>query len=148
MWQSIGMLLLHVKLGLFANLHLLLGLVVMLPFMEAIGSLLKFPQRHDVSICNFITTMKVCQDQLYRLYSNNTTFTSDEFWSLNGLMVCDHQQIHLKWVTNYNYNVVEQFTFVLNSEKEGSFGCCLFINRNDASSDTKDNFSCTTTCKN
>jgi hypothetical protein len=32
-------------------------------------------------------------------------------------MVCDHQQIHLKWVTNYNSDVVEHFIFVLNSEK-------------------------------
>jgi hypothetical protein len=117
MWQSIGMLLLQVKLGLLIDLHLFLGLVVVLPFMEAIDSLLKFAQRRDVSICNFITTMKVYQDQLYRLYSNNTTFTSDEIWSLNGLIVCDHQQIHLKWVTNYNFDVVEHFTFALNGEK-------------------------------
>jgi hypothetical protein len=119
MWQPIEMLLLQVKLGLLTDLHLLLVLVVMLPLMEAIGSLLKFSQRHDVSICNFISIVKVCQDQLYRLYSNNITFTSDEFRSLNGLMVCDHQQIHLKWVTNYNSNVVEHFTFVLNGEKDG-----------------------------
>jgi hypothetical protein len=85
--------------------------------MEEIGSLLKFAQRQDVFICNFIATVKVCQDQPYKLYSNNTTFTSDEFQSLNGLIVCDHQQIHLKWVKKYNSNVVEHFTFVLNGEK-------------------------------
>jgi hypothetical protein len=113
------MLLLQVKLGLLAKLHLLLGLAIMLPLMEAIGSFLKFAQRHDISICKFIPNVKVCQDQLYRLYSNNTTFTSDEFRSLNGLMVRDHQQIHLKWATNYNSDVVEHFTFVLNGEKDG-----------------------------
>jgi hypothetical protein len=58
MWQSIGMLLLQVKLGLLTNLHLLLELVVMLPLMEAIGSLLKFAQRRDVSTYDFIATMK------------------------------------------------------------------------------------------
>jgi hypothetical protein len=85
------MLLLQVKLGLLIDLHLLLGLVIMLPLMEAIGSLLKFPQRQDVSICDFIVIVKVYQGQLYRLYSNNITFINDELWSLNGLMVFDHQ---------------------------------------------------------
>jgi hypothetical protein len=117
MWQSIGMLLLQVKLGLLTDLHLLLGVVAILPLMEAIGSLLNFAQRWDVFIFNFIATVKIYQDQLYRLCSNNTTFTNDEFQSLNGLVVCDHQQIHLKWVKNYNSNVVEHFTFVLNGEK-------------------------------
>jgi hypothetical protein len=58
------MLLLQAKLGLLIDLHLLLGLAVVLPLMEAIGSLLKFAQRHDVYICNFITNVKVYQDQL------------------------------------------------------------------------------------
>ncbi len=79
MWQLIGMLLLQVKLGLLTKLHLLLGLDIVLPLMEAIGSLLKFAQRQDISICKFIPNVKVYQDQLYRLYSNNTTFTNDEF---------------------------------------------------------------------
>jgi hypothetical protein len=67
MWQFIGMLLLQVKLGLLKNLHFLLELVIMLPLMEAFGSLLKFVQRWDVFIYDFIATMKVCQGQLYRL---------------------------------------------------------------------------------
>jgi hypothetical protein len=96
------------QMGLLTDLHFLLRLVIMIPLMEAIGSLLKFAQRQDVSICNFIAIVKVYQGQFYRLYFNNITFINDELWSLNGLMIFDHQQIHLKWVTNYNSNVVEQ----------------------------------------
>jgi hypothetical protein len=119
MWQSIGMLLLQVKLGLLIDLHLLLRLVIVLPLMEAIGSLLKFAQRQDVPICDFIAIVKVYQGQLYKLYSNNITFINDELWSLNGLMVCDHQQIHTKWVTNYNSNVVEHFFWCWMVKKYG-----------------------------
>jgi hypothetical protein len=90
-------------LGLLTNLRLLLGLGVMLPLMEAIGSLLKFAQRWDAFIYDFIATLKVCQGQLCKLYSNNTTFNIDEFCSPNGLMVCNHQQIHLQWVTNLQF---------------------------------------------
>jgi len=118
MWQYIGMLLLQVNLGLLTNLHLLLGIITMLPLMERIGSLSKFAQRQNVFICDFIVTMKVYQDQHYKLYSNNNiVFTSDEFWSLNGLMVCNHQQIHVKWVIDYNCDVIKHLVFVLNGEK-------------------------------
>jgi hypothetical protein len=48
-------------------MHLLLGLVIVLPLMEAIGFLLKFVQRQDVFIFNFIITINVCQGQLYKL---------------------------------------------------------------------------------
>ncbi len=85
------------QLGPPHKLALLLGLTAMLPLMEGIGSLLKFAQKWEVFICDFIVAMKVCQGQHYRLYSdNNTTFTDDEFCSFNALMVCNHQQIHLR----------------------------------------------------
>jgi hypothetical protein len=48
MWQYIEMLLLHVNLGLFTNVHLLFGHAVMVPLMEEIGSLLKLVQRQGV----------------------------------------------------------------------------------------------------
>jgi len=50
----------QVNLTLLMNMHLLFGLITMLPLMEAIGSLLKFMQRQDVFISNFIATVKVC----------------------------------------------------------------------------------------
>jgi hypothetical protein len=62
MWQSIGMLL-QVNLGLFTNVHLFLGHVVMLALMDEVGSLLKFVQRQDVFICDFIATVEVYQCQ-------------------------------------------------------------------------------------
>jgi hypothetical protein len=91
MWQSIGMLLLQVNLGLLTDLHLLFGLAIVLPLMEAFGSLLKFAQRWDVFIYDFIVVVKVCQGQFYRLYfNNNTAFINDELCSSNGSSVCNH----------------------------------------------------------
>jgi hypothetical protein len=48
---------------------------------------------------------------------NNITFNGDEFWSLNGLMVHDQWQIHMKWVTNYNNDSIEHLAFLLHGEK-------------------------------
>jgi hypothetical protein len=49
------------------DMHLLLGLPIVLPLMEAIGFLLKFAQKQDVFIFNFSIAKKVCQGQLYKL---------------------------------------------------------------------------------
>ncbi len=56
------------NLGLLCEIHLLLGLACVLPLMESMQSLFKFAHKKDIFICDFITMMKVCQDQLYTLY--------------------------------------------------------------------------------
>jgi hypothetical protein len=57
------------QFGLLIDIHLIFGLDVMLPFMEAMQSFLKFSQRRNTFICDFIVVMKVCQVQLYSLYT-------------------------------------------------------------------------------
>ncbi len=52
--------LVQVNLTFLTYMHLLIGLTTMLPLMEAIGSLLKFAQRQDVFIFDFIVAIKVC----------------------------------------------------------------------------------------
>jgi hypothetical protein len=41
---------------------------------------------------------------IYTLYYNTTfSFQSDKLWSFHGLLLHgDHQQIHMKWMINYN----------------------------------------------
>ncbi len=48
---------------------------------------------------------------------SNIAFNGDEFWSLHGFMVCDHWQIHIKWVIDYNNDSIEHLAFLLNEEK-------------------------------
>ncbi len=74
------MLLLQVNLGLLTNVNLSLGHATKFPLMERIGSLLKFFQRQDVFIYDFIATMEVFQGQHYKVYFDNiTVFIGDEF---------------------------------------------------------------------
>jgi hypothetical protein len=64
--------------------------------------------------------VKVCQGQLYILYCDiNSSFNGDEFWSFERLLQGDHAQIHTKWVMDYNTDLVEHLTFVLNGGKNG-----------------------------
>ncbi len=55
---------------------------------------------------------------LYNLYYDATlSFQGNEFWSFHGLLQDDHQQIHTKWVTDYNIECIEHLAFVINGEK-------------------------------
>ncbi len=49
------------NLGLFFNVHMLLGFACILPIMESMQSLLKFAQWGDIIIYDFIATIKICQ---------------------------------------------------------------------------------------
>ncbi len=109
MWQT--------NLGLLCNIHLLLGLVCVLPLMENIQSIFKFAQRKDIFICHFIATVKVFQGQLYTLYCDTTSSYTNEFWSFQALVQGDHEQIHMKWVMDQNTNNIEHLVFVSNVEK-------------------------------
>jgi hypothetical protein len=67
------------QFGLLIDIHLIFGLDVVFPLMEAMQSFLKFSQRRVAFICDFITIMKVCQGQLYNLYcDNNSSFQGDK----------------------------------------------------------------------
>jgi hypothetical protein len=55
------------QFGLLIDIHLIFGLDFVLPLMEVMQSFLKFSQRRDAFICDFIVVMKVCQGQLYSL---------------------------------------------------------------------------------
>jgi hypothetical protein len=49
-------------------------------------------------------------------YDATLSFQGNEFWSFHGLLQGDHQQIHTKWMIDYNTECIEHFTFVINGE--------------------------------
>jgi hypothetical protein len=97
---------------------MLFGMAYILPLMESMQSLFKFAQQGDIFISNFIAIVKLCQGQLYNLYYNATlSFQGNELWSFHELLQDDHEQIHTKWVTDYNTKCTKHLGFVINGEK-------------------------------
>jgi hypothetical protein len=57
------------NLSLFIDVEtLLLSLNAMMVLLEAIHSLIKFTQLKDVFVCDFITTMKICEGDVYCMF--------------------------------------------------------------------------------
>jgi hypothetical protein len=57
------------NLYLLCDLHILLGSSCLLPLLEAVNALIKFAQGRDIFICDFVATIKICQVDLYMMYS-------------------------------------------------------------------------------
>jgi hypothetical protein len=96
-------------------MHLLFKLAIVLPLMEAIGFFVEVGTKVKCFYIQFHYSGKGVPRLVIQI--NNIAFSGDEFWSLNGSMVCDHWQIYMKWVSNYNNDSVEHLAFLLNKEK-------------------------------
>ncbi len=95
-----------------------MGLHVFCHLWRACNPCSNLHNRGDIFISNFIATIKVCQGQIYNLYYDATlAFQGDEFWSFHELLQGDHQQIHTKWVIDYNTKSIKNLAFVINGEK-------------------------------
>jgi hypothetical protein len=70
----------QIKLNIefFCDIHTLLALYYLLPLLECINALMKFSQRRDVFISNFIVVTKFCQVDLFMMYINPMTKYQNE----------------------------------------------------------------------
>ena len=58
----------------------MLGMVALLPLLDALDNLVTFAQKRDVFICDFIVAVKIRQASLHSMYQDPATcFSTDEF---------------------------------------------------------------------
>jgi hypothetical protein len=56
------------NLELLYDVEILLSLVCLVPMLEILNALVTFAQLCDIFVCDFVATMKICQDDLNKLY--------------------------------------------------------------------------------
>jgi hypothetical protein len=59
-------------------------------------ALMKFVLLCNV-MCNFVTTMKICQDDIHKLYVNPISTFNNLFCSFHGLTTITHEEMCMKW---------------------------------------------------
>jgi hypothetical protein len=55
---------------LFCDVQNLLVVATILSLLQTIHNLIKFNQLRDVFVCDFVATTKVCQGEIFELYTN------------------------------------------------------------------------------
>jgi hypothetical protein len=104
-------------LNAMAQPYALLGMLALLPLLEAIDALILFAQKRDVFVCDFIGALERCKIQLFTYYKNSDTkFYRDDFHAFNQLLEGTHKSILLKWDANLNLPC-EQLAFVFGTEQ-------------------------------
>ena len=107
---------LQTTLALLLDPYVLLGMLALLPMLEAVDTLIQWAQKRDAFICDFVAALGTCQANLYTFYLNaDTTFRRDEFHAYNQVIQCSHEQILLKWEANLNLPC-ETLMFVVGGE--------------------------------
>lgn len=88
-------------LALFLDVSVDVALSCFLPLLQIVNSLVKFGPKKGHFHLRFLDDVKVCQGQLYSLYSDpKTSFSSNAFMELKQLLDCKHEIISLIWVPN------------------------------------------------
>jgi hypothetical protein len=85
-----------VNFELLYDVNLLISLSCLLLMLETIHALIKFAQKWDGFVCDFVAAIKICQGQLYSHYSNlDIKYVSDVFKKFQDLVDCNHNMVHL-----------------------------------------------------
>jgi hypothetical protein len=79
----------HENLDLLCDLELVFGLPCILPMLEVVHTLIKYGQRWDVFIREFINVVKSAKAKLHRLYID-PFFKYDDSIFNEFIIVCEH----------------------------------------------------------
>ncbi len=63
------------------DIELIFGLHYILPFLELVHMLIKYAQRQDVYICDFVEAIKMCKSKMYELYNDLECKFKDEVFN-------------------------------------------------------------------
>jgi len=83
---------------LLSNIELLLSLACFIPLINAIHCLIKLSQAGNIFICDFMQTVKLCQDELACMFVDaSTTFNKVDFPCYSDLISLSSAEIPLQW---------------------------------------------------
>jgi hypothetical protein len=83
------------------DIQVLLGLAAILPMLRLTNKLMKYAQRNDVFVSDYLAAVEELKSQLRNLYlEERTKFTQEIFWDFNMLVEVRHDTIPMNWETN------------------------------------------------
>lgn len=97
------------------DVETLLGLACLVPLLELLNSVIKFSQRRNVFVCDFIAAVKQCQKDLFENYCDgNSAYQSDQFYDFNALANFSHPNLKMGWKLDLN-TMEEHLVFECNT---------------------------------
>jgi hypothetical protein len=103
----------RLNLNLLCDIHTLLDLSYLLPLLGVVNILIKFAKRNNIFICNFVTIIKICQADIFMMYSDPfTSYQHEHFQVFCDIMDNSSTTIMQNWIIDLNSGT-KTYLFIL-----------------------------------
>jgi len=83
---------------LLCDVEMLFCLACFIPLVNAVHSLMKLSQSHDIFVCDFMQAVKVCQHELAQLFVDaSTAYGKEDFLQYCALISLENEDIRMQW---------------------------------------------------
>jgi len=97
------------------DVDVLLSLALFIPMLNKVHCLIKLTQAHDIFVCDFMQSIKVCQNELARMFIvPSTAYYTVEFAQYNKIVQLKSADIPLLWRPLEGDNSLCHLVFNLN----------------------------------
>lgn len=97
------------------DVETMLRLACLVLLVEQLNDVIKFSQRRNIFVCDFVASVKHCQKELFMNYCDGgSMYQSDVFYDFNALLDFNHHDLKMSWKPDLNI-VEEHLVFECNS---------------------------------
>lgn len=109
---------------LLCDIGTLLGLPCIMPLLDCVNALMKFAQSDDAFVSDYVAAVKICQAELYMMYSDPQTAWQQQHFEMFYDILHDHSYtISQEWSTDLNTGV-ETLAFCISGHTYAAHSIC------------------------
>jgi hypothetical protein len=93
------------NMGYLCTIEMIMGLICIMPLLEAVHTLIKFVQGQNIFVCDFVTSIKSCVE-LYNMYFNlEKKYILEHFKGFFNLHQSTNDQLLTRWWIDHATNI-------------------------------------------
>jgi hypothetical protein len=93
------------NMGYLCDIEMIMGLICIIPLLEAMHTLIKLVQGQNIFVCDFVTSIKSCVE-LYNMYFNlEKKYNQEQFKGFFDLHQSTNDQLLTRWWIDHATNI-------------------------------------------
>jgi len=92
------------------DVKVVMGFMCIMPMLEVVHDLIKFAQKSDTFVCDFVGVMKMCCAHLHTLYYDpKNKYINEQFKGFANLIICNNDELLIAWWIDATTNIENVF---------------------------------------
>jgi hypothetical protein len=93
-------------LEFLCDVKVVLGFMCIMPMLEVVHDLIKFAQKNDTFVCDFVGVMKMCCAHLHTFYFGpKKKYIDEQFKGFTNLVNCNNDELLTTWWIDATTNI-------------------------------------------